>query len=81
MRTGWVCAYEGDGAKAIIPPQLLAAQSSREEAQTDGDGRGHDADGGNHDDHRLTAIQTVDVGGGHGQSATMVDECWIRVPP
>ena len=79
--TEWVCAHQRNCATVIIPPQLRAAKPSRQEAQTHGDGGGNDADGGNHDDHRLTAIQTIEIGWRHGEAVAMVDECWIRVSP
>lgn len=62
VESGWVWAYESDGAKVIIPPQPLVAQASGQEAQSDGDGGGNDADGGHDDDDHLTAIQAIIVG-------------------
>lgn len=62
MKVEWIFAYQGDGAKVIIPPQLRVAQATGQEAQSHGDGGGNDADGGHHDDHHLTAIQTIIVG-------------------
>lgn len=79
--TGWVSAYESNGAQVVIPPQLRMAQASRQEAQSHGDGGGDDADGGHHDDDHLTAIQAVVIGRGHGESVVMMNESWIRGPP
>lgn len=62
MRSGRVCAHQSEGTTVIIPPQLRATQASRQETQSYGDSGGNHADGGNDDDDRLTAIQTIDVG-------------------